>query len=168
MDINIGSLIDDERCYEVVRNLRWPFETKCPHCDSDNIIQRGKDDRTGHKQRYECKECAKRFDDLTMTIFSGHHQPLKTWVIFLYFLGLNLSTSQIARELDLNKDDAQSMASLLRSGVVEKKPEIALCGEVECDEVYVIAGHKGNPAAVKKRGDQAGETVCVAPVAEGR
>ena len=26
-------------------------------------------------------------------------------------------------------------------------------GEVEIDEVYVVAGHKGNPAAVAKRGD---------------
>ena len=27
-----------------------------------------------------------------------------------------------------------------------------LQGEVEIDEVYVTAGHKGNPAAVAKRG----------------
>jgi hypothetical protein len=66
-------------------------------------------------------------------------------------MGLNLSTEQIAKELNLNKDDAHYMASILRSGVVEKKPEIKLSGEVECDEVYVVAGHKGNPEAVKKR-----------------
>ena len=27
-----------------------------------------------------------------------------------------------------------------------------LAGEVEIDEVYVVAGHKGQPAAVAKRG----------------
>lgn len=27
-----------------------------------------------------------------------------------------------------------------------------LCGEVECDEVYLVAGHKGNPRAVKEKG----------------
>ena len=68
------------------------------------------------------------------------------------FVGLNLSTEQIAKELCLNKDDAHYMASRLRSGVVDKKPESKLSGEVECDEVYVVAGHKGNSAAVKKRG----------------
>ena len=26
-------------------------------------------------------------------------------------------------------------------------------GEVECDEVYVVAGQKGNPEAVKKKGE---------------
>ena len=65
-------------------------------------------------------------------------------------MGLNLSNSQIAKELDLNKDDAHRMASQLREGVVDRKPAAILQGTVECDEVYVVAGHKGNPAAVKK------------------
>ncbi|MDP3361803.1 MAG: transposase, partial [Methylobacter sp.] len=29
---------------------------------------------------------------------------------------------------------------------------VILEGEVECDEVYVVAGHKGQPEAVKKKG----------------
>jgi len=87
---------------------------------------------------------------LTNTVFAGHHQPVKTWVIFLYFMGLNLSTQQIAKELELNKDDAQYMAEILRTGVVEKKPNVQLSGKVECDELYVVAGHKGNPDVVKK------------------
>ena len=150
-EINIQNLVDDASCYEAVRKLRWPEETICPWCKSDSIIKRGKDETERHKQRYECKCCGKRFDDLTGTVFSGHHQALKTWIIFLYFMGLNLSTTQIAKELSLNKDDAHYMAGVLRSGVVEKKPEAKLSGEVECDEVYVVAGHKGNPMAVKKR-----------------
>ena len=58
------------------------------------------------------------------------------------FYGLNLSTAQISKELSLNKDDAYYMSDVLRSGVVEKKPDPELSEEVECDEVYVIAGHK--------------------------
>jgi hypothetical protein len=30
---------------------------------------------------------------------------------------------------------------------------VRLEGEVEVDEVYVVAGHKGQPVAVAKRGD---------------
>ena len=101
MEINIQNLIDDARCYQAVRDLRWPGKTFCPHCNADDIIKRGKDDTEPHKQRYECKQCEKRFDDLTNTVFSGHHQPLRTWIIFLYFMGLNLSTEQIAKELNL-------------------------------------------------------------------
>jgi len=69
-------------------------------------------------------------------------------------MGLNLSTYQIAQELDLNKDDAQQMTSQLRTGIVGKKPKVILAGEVELDELYLIAGFKGQPAEVRKRGDQ--------------
>jgi len=50
------------------------------------------------------------------------------------------------------------MAEILRSGVVERKPEVKLSGAVELDGVYVVAGHKGNPKAVKKSKEWAGET----------
>lgn len=41
-------------------------------------------------------------DDLTGTVFEGHHQPLKVWVLCLYLMGLNLSNRQIAAELGLS------------------------------------------------------------------
>ena len=66
-------------------------------------------------------------------------------------MGLNLSNRQIAHELGLNEDVAQVMASQLRTGVVDKAPEVVLKGEVEADEVYIVAGHKGKPAAVQKK-----------------
>ena len=50
----------------------------------------------------------------------------------------------------------QVMASRLREGIVERKPEVKLRGEVECDEVYMVAGHKGHPEAVRKKGGSDG------------
>ena len=44
------------------------------------------------------------------------------------------------------------MTTSLREGVVRRKPEVKLSGEVECDEVYVVAGHEGHPADVAKMG----------------
>ena len=66
-------------------------------------------------------------------------------------MGLNLSNRQIAQELDLSVSDVQGMTEQLRSGLVAKIPPVTLDGEVEVDEVYVVAGHKGNPAAVAKK-----------------
>jgi hypothetical protein len=66
-------------------------------------------------------------------------------------MGLNLSNQQIALELGLNKDDVQAMTSQLREGIMQAEPEVELEGVIEVDEVYVVAGHKGNPEAVKKR-----------------
>src|SRR5512135_1174907 len=111
----------------------------------------GHDDTQRHRQRYRCKTCDSRFDDLTGTVLAGHHQPLRVWVLCLYFMGLNLSNRQIAQELDLAESDVQAMTNQLRSGITAKLPPVTLDGVVEADEVYVVAGHKGNPAAVAKK-----------------
>ena len=66
-------------------------------------------------------------------------------------MGLNLSNQQIAEELDLNKDDVHQMTTQLRQGIVEKKPQVVLSGEVECDEVYITAGHKGSARCGEKK-----------------
>lgn len=119
--INIQSLIDDAKCYETVRELRWAEGVRCPRCGSAEITKRGRDERQKDRQRYECGSCQRQFDDLSGTIFEGHHQPLRVWVLCLYFMGLNLSNQQIAAELDLNKDDVQAMTTQLREGIVAKK-----------------------------------------------
>ena len=92
MQVNITNLIDDVQCYQTVRELRWPDGVACPACESTQVIKRGFDDTEPARQRYECHDCDTRFDDLTDTIFAGHHQSLKVWILCLYFMGLNLST----------------------------------------------------------------------------
>ena len=72
-------------------------------------------------------------------------------------MGLNLSNSQIAQELDLCESDVFNMTTMLREGIVHKTPEVTLSGEVEMDEVYIVAGHKGQPKEVKKKDEKAGE-----------
>lgn len=155
--LKILSIIDDEKCYEEVRKLRWPNGVTCPCCGSAEIVKNGFHETNQYRQRYSWKNCNKRFDDLTETVFEGHRQPLKVWIIALYFMGLNLSNKQISDELDLCDSDVQVMTSVLRSGVVERKPEPKLSGKVEFDEVYVVAGHKGNSVAVKKKNEKHGK-----------
>jgi transposase-like protein len=159
MLVNILGITDDARCYEMVRSLRWPDGVRCPSCDATRIVKQGRDDTEPQRQRYECRACGRRFDDLTDTIFAGHHRPLRVWVLVLYFMGLDLSNEQIAKELDLDSDDVQRMTGLLRGAIVQRRPEVKLSGEVECDEVYVVAGHKGHPEAVRKKGEWAGDAV---------
>ncbi len=89
-------------------------------------------------------------------MLAGHHQPLRVWVLCLYFMGLNLSNRQIALELGLDASDVQAMTEQLRSGLVAKTPVVELMGEVEIDEVYIVAGHKGQPEQVAKRGGSDG------------
>jgi transposase-like protein len=107
--IPIQSLIDETKCFETVRALRWPAGVCCPTWEHSKITKQGQDDTQSERQRYLCKSCGRRFDDVTDTIFAGHHQPLRVWMLCLYLLGLNLSNAQIAQELDLNKEDVHHM-----------------------------------------------------------
>jgi len=119
--VNIQQLIDDAKCFAVIRELRWPDGVRCPKCASGAVDKRGFHTHQAHRQRYECQGCGQQFDDLSGTIFEGHHQPLRVWVLCLYFMGLNLSNEQIGAELDVSPGDAQEMTSQLRKGIVDKK-----------------------------------------------
>jgi transposase-like protein len=150
--VNLSSLIDDARCFELVRQHRWPEGVRCPRREGASVARHGRDEVQPHRQRYRCVGCGARFDDLTGTALAGHHQPLRVWVLCLYLMGLNLSNRQIAQELGPAPSDVQAMTEALRQGLTAKLPPVRLEGEVEIDEVYVVAGHKGQPAAVAKRG----------------
>src|SRR4051794_12631029 len=148
--IKLTTLLDEAKCYEVIRQLRWPDGVVCLHCRGTAVVRNGHDDRERSRQRYWCKTCQYRFDDLTGTVLAGHHQPVSTWILGSYFMGVNLSNRQIAHELGLCESDVQAM--VLRHGIVAKTPDVVLSGDVEFDELYVVAGHKGNPEAVRAKG----------------
>lgn len=116
-------MLDEEKVYQTVRELRWGNGgVTCPHCGSSAVVKNGHHDTQKARQRYICRDqCGKQFDDLTGTVFEGHHQPLEVWILCLYLMGLNLSNQQIGREPGLNKDDVQVMTQQLREGVVAKK-----------------------------------------------
>jgi transposase-like protein len=157
--VNLSALIDDAKCFELVRQHRWPDGARCPGCGSAAVARHGRDDTQPYRQRYRCPACGSRLDDLTGTALAGHHRPLRVWVLCLDLMGLNLSNRQIAQELGLSVADVQAMTEHLRTGLVAKSPAVVLEGTVEVDEVYVVAGHQGNPAAVAKkaaRGDGGG------------
>src|SRR4051794_27762487 len=148
MLIKLTTLLDEAKCYEVIRQLRWPDSVVCLHCRGTAVVRNGHDDRERSRQRYLCKTCQYRFDDLTGTVLASHHQS--TWILGSYFMGVNLSNRQIAHELDLCESDVQAM--VLRHGIVAKTPDVVLSGDVEFDELYIVAGHKGNPEAVRAKG----------------
>src|ERR687894_2948048 len=134
--VNLPGLMDDAKCFAFIRRHRWPEGVRCPGCGSAAVIRHGCDDSQPQRQRYRCKACAGRFDDLTGPVLAGHHQPLRVWVLCLYFMGLNLSNRQIAAELRLDRSDVQAMTEQLRRGLVAEAPEVTSAGEVEIDEVY--------------------------------
>jgi transposase-like protein len=142
MMLNIQNLIDEGKCFETVRQMRWPDGVICPRCTSPQVTQQGYDETQPARRKDECSACRRRFDDRTGTICAGHHRPWRTWILCLDLMGLKLANTQSAQELDLNGDDVQKMASQRREGIVGRQPEVTLSGAVECDEVDVTAGPK--------------------------
>ena len=43
MRLNIHGLIDNGKCYEMVRHLRWKDQVGCPHCHATEVIKNGHD-----------------------------------------------------------------------------------------------------------------------------
>src|ERR687893_1975576 len=153
--VNLSALIDDAKCFALVRQQRWPEGVRCPA--RLRRWRRG----PGWLRRHPAAAAALPLQGLRGALRRphghgagrpGHRQPLRIWVLCLYLMGLNLSNRQIAQELGLDGSDAQARTEQLRRGLVAKAPPVRLEGEVEIDEVYVVAGHKGQPAAVAKRG----------------
>lgn len=94
--IKLQNLLDDRKCYETVRQLRWPEGVDCPRCHLKTITRQGFDQTQSARQKYRCASCKRYFDDLTATVCAGHHQPVPGWILCLYLMGLNLSNQQIA------------------------------------------------------------------------
>ena len=66
--VNLSGLLDEAKCFELVRQHRWPNGVRCPDCDSAVVIRNGHDDGQRHRQRSLCEACHGRFDDLTGTV----------------------------------------------------------------------------------------------------
>jgi transposase-like protein len=149
--IRIHMLLDEEKTCTAIRSMRWREGVFCTRCNSSNVKKYGKSNRSCYLQRYKCRCCNKRFDDLTDIIFSGSHHSVCVWIILIYFVGLDLSNRQIAAELGLDQKVVHQMATSVRKAIYSKKPQPRLSGIAECDEAYFVAGHKGHPEAVRRK-----------------
>jgi len=139
--VNLSGLMDDAKCFALVCQHRWPEGICCPGCDSSSVIRDGCDDTQPHRQRYRCKACAGRFDDLTGTVLAGHHQPLRVWVLCLYFMGLNNQLDRKIGELLLREHHFPRRAvSLDVASLVESASACIDVNEVAVDQSVQVPG----------------------------
>ncbi|MEL7509981.1 MAG: transposase, partial [Cyanobacteria bacterium J06554_1] len=52
MMLTLSKLIDEDKCYETVRIMRWPEGVCCIECGSKSITKRGKRETYPARQRY--------------------------------------------------------------------------------------------------------------------
>ena len=73
MELNIHNLIDDAKCFEAVRNLRWPDKVNAHIVNQIILLNVVKIMHRSTGNVMNARLCGKRFDDLTSTMFAGHH-----------------------------------------------------------------------------------------------
>jgi transposase-like protein len=145
MLIQLHKILDVAQCYDILRTTRWEDGIICTTCESKEVVKNGKDPVQKECQHYKCKSCGTFFDDVTDTIFSGSHQGIHRWITVLYLMNLNVSMRQIASELDVSEETAQSMCATIREGVVKKSLLLSLAERLRLTNVMSLQDTKDNP-----------------------
>ena len=143
----------------------------CPFCSSNRIVKNGK---TKTKiQTYKCKDCSKRFNDLTGTLFSRSKLNMQQ-IEELFECFNNRSTLRdTSEQLHVNLKTAFLYRHKILSILTDINEKTNLQGQIESDEYYISINLKGTrkdmPRASKPRKSHGGSKrgisnhqVCVA------
>ncbi|MBF0290463.1 MAG: transposase, partial [SAR324 cluster bacterium] len=49
--LQLQNLLDADKCYSSVRELRWPDGVQCPHCYHTDVIKKGFDETEIHRRK---------------------------------------------------------------------------------------------------------------------
>ncbi|MEW5801244.1 MAG: IS1595 family transposase [bacterium] len=156
-------LLDEAKCVETIRSMRWPEGVCCPRCNSKRFWI---DWEEYPKLQYRCRECKHWWTDLSETIFEGTRLPLSHWLVALDLFRQGKSALAVAQELGVNRHTADRMHRLLQDELWINRPGEKLSGINESDEVYIICGAKGikqkdrdpRKRGLKKRGRGTAQT----------
>jgi len=129
-------------------------EVKCPFCESNLIVKNG---HTKNKiQRYKCKSCSRRFNDLSGTTCYHSKITFETWEKFFECMSDKLSIRKTAAKIGVNKNTAFAMRHKVLKALSIFNENVVLTGKIEADEVSIPINFKGRnkskmPRASKKR-----------------
>lgn len=112
----------------------------CPKCKSINIKRNGK---YKGRQLYKCKDCKKKFNELTNTPF--HHTRLNYKQIETAYdcLVNKLSIRKSAKKIKVSTRTAFVLRFKLITCLKETKDKEKLTGNIELDEYYLSVNLKG-------------------------
>jgi transposase-like protein len=137
MDMNMMKLMDefgtDDRCREVLEELRWPQGIRCPRCKGKKVS------RIKERSQFDCEQCRYQFSTLSGTIFHDTHLPLRKWFMAIYLTiesKKGMSANQMKRILGVSYKTAWYLCHRIRTAMTELNPK-KLKGTVEADETYV-------------------------------
>ncbi|MBU0516385.1 MAG: IS1595 family transposase [Proteobacteria bacterium] len=122
------------------------------------------------ERRHHCNNCNTSFSVTVGTIFHRTRLDLQKWFLAVALV-LNakkgISARQLARDLDVNKDTAWSMAMRIRNAMVERNDRKLLEGVVEMDETYIGGKPRRGAGVETKRGRGTNKVPVVGVVERG-
>jgi len=159
-----------ESCLEYLEIVRWKNKPNCPYCKSGNSTPLPKE------HRHHCNNCNTSYSVTVGTIFHKTHLDFQKWFLAVSLI-LNakkgISSRQLSRDLEVNKNTAWFMEMRIRRAMSERYQRELLQGIVEMDETYV-GGKPRNPngklfnkAERHKRGHGTDKTPVVGMIERG-
>ena len=149
-------LSDNEKASDYFEAQRWPEGVVCPYCGGHQIEKRERSENG--LQRYNCQSCAqgqgqqyRMFTVWSESIYEQSKLSPCVWLLVIALWELKLNSTDIALAVGLNEQSAARCVNLLDGSVYESHhldPDRQLQGQVEADECYQTAGHKGQPRRV--------------------
>lgn len=112
-------------CIQYIENIRWNGKPRCPYCQSPN------DTPLPAEKRHHCNRCNTSFSVTVGTIFHHTHLPLQKWflaVILILDAKEGISSRQLARDLNVNKDTAWRLAVKIREAMTDAEQRTILTG----------------------------------------
>ncbi len=150
MDMNMMRLMSEfgteDKCREILEELRWPEGIKCTRCQSDKIS------RIKDRNQFDCDVCRYQFSVLSGTIFHDTHLPLQKWFVAIYLTvesKKGMSANQMKRTLGVSYKTAWYLCHRIRAAMTELEPR-KLRGTVEADEAYIRARRRCSPQQDQK------------------
>jgi transposase-like protein len=140
----VYQLFNADTCDVYIHRLRWKDRPlQCPRCQSQDVDPWGQYHYRPGLKRYWCNGCRRTFNDLTEKLFAHSKRSLPHWILATFLLCLSCSSRRIARELGVHIRTSYRWCWWLRNAALSYEMLRQLEGTVEADDLYHIAGNKG-------------------------
>jgi transposase-like protein len=141
---HLHQLFNVDTCDMYIHTLRWQDRPlHCPWCHSHDVDLWGSYHYRPGLKRYWCNGCRRTFNDLTNTLLSQSRRSLAHGILATFLLCLTCSSRRIAREVGVHGRTSYLWCWWLRNTAIFYEIDRQLEGTVEADELYHIAGNKG-------------------------
>lgn len=121
-----GSPKDDVVVINSIRGLN----AKCPYCESDNVINWG-------KNRRRCNKCKRTFSPSSATLLDQHKVPIKTMLRFYINIISGSSVNEASKVAKISLNTSIYWMDKAFIALKDFQNQIVLSGNVYIDEKYI-------------------------------